>query len=313
MRQDHLQREPIRRSAVTRIVFESAFVFGVLFLIPQSPTQPAGSAAPGIFSQAAKASLDRNFPSPAISYLLMDNSGAVLAERWPAAMDSDLSSASSPSTSHQAIAPGSLVKPFLATAYGDQHGGKFPIVRCTGTSSHCWLPSGHGSLGLEEAIAQSCNTYFLELAAGLDRGRAAQTFSRFGLDGPDPGAPDGAFIGLGNEWKESPIALAKAYLQLEKELQSPVLSRIVKGMLGSAERGTARGVDAELGSDMALAKTGTAPCSHKPAGAADGFTVVLYPADQPRLLLLVRVHNATGAASAKVAGAMLRSLGVSLR
>jgi hypothetical protein len=63
-----------------------------------------------------------------------------------------------------------------------------------------------------------------------------------------------------------------------------------------------------LGRNAALAKTGTAACSHTPRGAADGFTVILYPAAQPRLLLLVRVHGVTGAASAKVAGAMLRSL-----
>jgi hypothetical protein len=36
---------------------------------------------------------------------------------------------------------------------------------------------------------------------------------------------------------------------------------------------------------------------------------MLYPAAQPRLLLLVRVHGVTGADSAKIAGAMLRSLG----
>jgi cell division protein FtsI/penicillin-binding protein 2 len=206
-----------------------------------------------------------------------------------------------------------LVKPFLAIAYGEQHGGRFPIVRCTGTSSRCWYPAGHGSLRLEEAITQFCNTYFLALAAGLDRRRAAQIFARYGLAGPDPEAPGDAPIGLGKGWTESPLALALAYLQLDKERQQPVQNRIMKGMLGSAERGTARGVDAELGKGVALAKTGTAPCSHRPAGSADGFTVVLYPAVQPRLLLLVRVHDATGAASAKVAGAMLRSLGASSR
>jgi hypothetical protein len=82
------------------------------------------------------------------------------------------------------VSPGSLVKPFLAIAYGEQHGGRFPTVRCLGTGSRCWLPRGHGNLGLEEAIAQSCNAYFLELAAGLDRQRAAQTFARYGLAGP---------------------------------------------------------------------------------------------------------------------------------
>jgi cell division protein FtsI/penicillin-binding protein 2 len=162
---------------------------------------------------------------------------------------------------------------------------------------------------LEEAIAQSCNAYFLDLAVGLDRTRAARTFARYGLAGPPATAAAQSLAGLGSEWKESPLTLAKAYLQLEKEQQLPTQSRVVKGMSGSAAHGTARAVDAALGSDAALAKTGTAACSHTPRGAADGFTVILYPAAQPRLLLLVRVHGVTGAASAKVAGAMLRSLG----
>jgi cell division protein FtsI/penicillin-binding protein 2 len=310
---DELQGERRQRFAAMRASLEGVLILGALLVVPHSASQPRGSVSRGIFSQAAQANLDRNFPSPEISYLLMDVSGSVVAVRWPAGLDPDSSIASSTFSLSKAIAPGSLVKPFLAIAYGEQRSGKFPIVRCTGTSSHCWLPSGHGSLGLEEAIVQSCNTYFLELAAGLDRGRAMQTFARYGLAGPDVQAPAEALIGLGSGWKESPLALAKAYLQLEKEQQHPVQSRIVMGMLGSAERGTARAVDAELGSNVALAKTGTAPCSHKPAGAADGFTVVLVPAVQPRLLLLVRVHGETGAASAKVAGAMLRSLGESSR
>jgi cell division protein FtsI/penicillin-binding protein 2 len=166
---------------------------------------------------------------------------------------------------------------------------------------------------LEEAIAQSCNAYFLELAAGLDRTRAAQTFARYGLAGPPATAAAKSLAGLGSAWKEPPLTLAKAYLQLEKEQQSPMQSRIVKGMLGSASHGTARAVDETLGSNAALAKTGTAVCSHTPQGAGDGFTVVLYPAAQPRLLLLVRMHGAAGAESAKVAGAMLRSLGAGER
>jgi len=104
-----------------------------------------------------------------------------------------------------------------------------------------------------------------------------------------------------------------AYLKLATEQPSAVQGRITRGMLASAERGTARAVDVALGENAALAKTGTAVCSHTPHGAADGFTLVLYPAAQPRLLLLVRVHGVTGADSARVAGAMLRSLGAGAR
>jgi hypothetical protein len=264
------------------------------FLFAALCTAPAQTARDAQFSQAAKAVLDRNFAGPEISWLLLDASGSVLAERWPAPA---------------AIAPGSLVKPFLAIAYGEQHGGQFPMVRCLGTRTRCWLPAGHGNLGVEEAIAQSCNTYFLNLANGLDRKRTAETFARYGLAGPAENASGENLMGLGTAWKETPLALARAYLAIAKEQHSALQGRIVKGMLGSAEHGTARAVDAALGRDAALAKTGTAVCSHAPRAAADGLAVVLYPAAQPRLLLLVRVHGVTGAASATVAGAMLRSLG----
>jgi cell division protein FtsI/penicillin-binding protein 2 len=186
-------------------------------------------------------------------------------------------------------------------------------VRCLGTRDRCWLPGGHGALGLEEAIAQSCNAYFLALATGLDRRQASQTFARYGLAGPAAEAKDEGLVGLGAAWKESPLALARAYLKLATEQQSVIQDKITRGMRASAERGTACAVDTALGENAALAKTGTAVCSHTPQGAADGFTLVLYPAAQPRLLLLVRVHGITGADSAKVAGAMLRYLGAGER
>jgi cell division protein FtsI/penicillin-binding protein 2 len=274
----------------------SAVVVGFLLWLVASPA-PAQTTQ-GIFSLTAKATLERNFPSPEISYMLLDSSGSVLAERWP---------------SQSAVSPGSLVKTFLAVAYAEQHGGQFPIVRCLGTRSRCWLPTGHGALGLEEAIAQSCNAYFLALASGLDRRRAAQTFARYGLAGLAADAKDESLVGLGSAWQESPLALARAYLKLVTEQPSAVQGKITRGMRASAQRGTAHAVDAALGENAALAKTGTAVCSHTPQGAADGFTLVLYPAAQPRLLLLVRVHGVTGADSAKVAGAMLRSLGAGER
>ena len=86
-------------------------------------------AQPPLFSQSAKAIIERDFPSANLSYVLLDASGNVLAERWP---------------DEQPVSPGSLVKPFLAIAYGEQHQGNFPTVRCMGTRSRCWLPRGHG-------------------------------------------------------------------------------------------------------------------------------------------------------------------------
>jgi cell division protein FtsI/penicillin-binding protein 2 len=249
-----------------------------------------------LFSQAAAQALDRAFPDPGISWLLLDNHDNTLAERWPDAQ--------------RPVSPGSLVKPFLAVAWGQQHDGAFPRVHCLGTRSRCWLPAGHGTLGLEEAIAQSCNAWFLALAASLDRPRAARTFASFGLAGPALAAPQDSLIGFGTEWQETPAALAAAYLHLiDDPHQPPWRGRILTGMLASADHGTARSIDAALGPRSALAKTGTAPCSHTPRAAADGYTLVAWPAQQPRLLLLVRVHGVTGAQSSAVGAQMLRLLG----
>lgn len=257
---------------------------------------PAAAHSQRLFSQAAEQAFERGFPDPAVSWLLLDGHGNTLAERWPDAQ--------------HAVAPGSLVKPFLAMAWGEEHGSAFPQVSCLGTRSRCWRPSGHGTLGLEEAIAQSCNAYFLALAATLDRTRAAGVLARFGLAGPPVTEARDSLVGFGDGWQETPAALAAAYSQLLLDpSQPPWRERIVAGMGMAADHGTARSIDAALGAHAALAKTGTAHCSHTPRAAADGFTLVAWPAQQPRLILLVRVHGVTGAQSATVAAQMLRLLG----
>ncbi len=249
-----------------------------------------------LFAQSVSERLKRSFDHRELSWLLFNVEGKVVAQSWK-----DIS---------LAVAPGSLVKPFIAVAYGEQHNGVFPHVYCAGTRDHCWLPKGHGSRGLEAAIAESCNAYFLALAKDLDRKRAEETWDRFGLKGPSRDASSESLIGLGSGWRESPMALATAYLRLNASQRQSVQQRIIAGMQASAKDGTAHGVDDALGANAALAKTGTAECAHRPRGAADGFAVVLYPADQPRVLLLVRRHGATGAETAVVAGEMLRSIGM---
>ena len=78
-----------------------------------------------------------------LSYLLLDvHSGTVLASDWPG--------------SESPIPLGSLVKPFTALAYGEKHNFNYPVHLCRGTASGCWRPRGHGRIGLESAIANSC-------------------------------------------------------------------------------------------------------------------------------------------------------------
>jgi cell division protein FtsI/penicillin-binding protein 2 len=116
-----------------------------------------------LFSQTASAILERQFDRSELSWVLLDNSGQVLALHWDSA--------------ERPVAPGSLVKPFLALAYGEQHDFVYPHIYCAGTKSRCWLPRGHGWLGIEGALGESCNAYFLSLAGGVDRARGAQTFA----------------------------------------------------------------------------------------------------------------------------------------
>ncbi len=252
-----------------------------------------------LFGQGAAALLNREFGRPDLSWLLLDRSGAVLAEQWK--------------NSDQAIPPGSLVKPFVAVAYAAQHENKFPHVHCAGASGLCWLPRGHGELGFEDALAQSCNAYFLALAAGLDGERAQDTFRSFGLTGPGRNFDARTAIGLGSDWRESPLALAHAYLALLNSPDSTARALVLGGMRRAAARGTGASVDTTLGQDAALAKTGTAPCTHPTRAQADGFAVVLVPAAEPRYLLLVRMHGATGGQTASEAASMLRALGLGLR
>jgi hypothetical protein len=163
-------------------------------------TVPLIAQDTALFSQTASATLDRQFGDGPLSWLLLDGSGRLLAQHWKDAQ--------------RPIAPGSLLKPFVALAYGEQHDFVYPHVRCMGAQSHCWLPKGHGSLGLEAAIAQSCNAYFISLANDLERNRAVATFARLGLNGTTPNADGETLIGLGNGWRETPLTIAQAYLDL---------------------------------------------------------------------------------------------------
>jgi cell division protein FtsI/penicillin-binding protein 2 len=204
---------------------------------------------------------------------------------------------------------GSLVKPFAALAYAESHGGRFPHMECTPQSA-CWLPSGHGALGIEQAIAVSCNAYFRSLTEQLQPQDMARVTARFGLAAPPRGASTAAYFGLGNEWQLAPVALVRAYEELVKRADDPVVGHIVAGLKASAARGTVAGVDRALGGRNALGKTGTAPCVHH-AGQldpsnGDGYALVLYPAEQPRYTLFVRMHGVPGRRAANLAGEILR-------
>ena len=198
----------------------------------------------------------------------------------------------------QAAPVGSLVKPFIALAYG----GEFPEFVCRGVADRCWLARGHGKLGFRQALAQSCNAYFLNLARGVDGATLGVIAAKFGISPPGSDSPE-TRIGLGTDWQIAPLALVRAYAELASRAGEFRVDEILAGLKMAAESGTAKA----LGRGV-LAKTGTAACVAERRDAGDGFAVVLDPAEDPRVALLVRVHGAPGAAAAKSAARILRRM-----
>jgi len=246
-----------------------------------------------LFAQAAQSTLDRDFPSGSISYVLLDaQSGSVIAERW--------------NDPGKPIPVGSLIKPFTAFAYAQTH-REFPAVVCSGQRDSCWLPRGHGRMNISGAIANSCNAYFLHLANGISLDQANAALASFGLPPVAAQNKSVTLAGLSNDWRVTPVSLAIAYATFARQSHAND-PEILTGMQASARVGTGRAVGRALSGRSSLAKTGTAQCIHTPRGPADGFAIILYPADDPRIVLLTREHGVTGATTAATAAAILRSL-----
>ena len=240
--------------------------------------------------QSAAIILERGFPDPGVSYLLLDApSSRVICSRWAHPDD--------PSP------VGSLVKPFTALAYGATRNFQFPVVTCQGQESRCWLPQGHGRMELKTALAHSCNAYFLELAAGVQPTALDAVTQKFSLTSPDLGSGPATLIGLGAMWRISPLSIALAYLELAARSAEPGVGTLLAGMALSAKLGTGRGAGAG-----AYVKTGTATCLEELKHAGDGFAIALYPTSALRFALLVRVHGVPGAQAASVCGRMRRAL-----
>jgi len=84
--------------------------------------------------------------------------------------------------------PGSTIKPIVAlSALENNIIDKDFKVNCIGKiemygqTYHCWKKKGHGVVNLKEAMKQSCDTYFYEIARKLGVDRLKVTATNFGL------------------------------------------------------------------------------------------------------------------------------------
>jgi hypothetical protein len=285
----------VSRAAAGVILFPSFFLLVLTAITPASVATATPAASQQVlFTQSLRQSLERQFHSNKdISYLLIDaDSAELLAADWP--------------NPNRPIPPGSLVKPFTALAYASSHNCRYPIYECRGKSTGCWQPKPHGKLDLSNAISVSCNSYFRQLAQKIDADQVRAITVTYGLDPPPPDSPSTALVGIGDDWKISPLPLAHAYLELARRNNQPGVAEILEGLRRSALRGTGAAIGPAISPATALVKTGTAPCTHSPSAPADGFVIAMLPADKPQVLLLLRVHGQAGARAAEAAATALR-------
>jgi len=84
--------------------------------------------------------------------------------------------------------PGSTIKPIVAlSALENDVISPDLTIECTGKTElygqtyHCWKEKGHGYMKLRNAIKQSCDTYFYEVARRLGVDRLSLTAKKYGL------------------------------------------------------------------------------------------------------------------------------------
>src|SRR3954467_52631 len=213
---------------------------------------------PALDRESSARLLDHNFPDTAVEYILLNaRTGDLLTSRWDAP--------------DQPVPLGSLVKPFTALAYGEEHNFQYPEFECRGKGDRCWYPRGHGNIGLVQAVAQSCNAYFLNLASGLRPSSVTAVLRRYSIYGVSDKVSPESMVGLGSAWKISPLRMLRAYAELSRRHDQPGVSEIIRGMQISETSGTGLGVGSVLRKSGASAntKTGTAPCVHARDGSVE--------------------------------------------
>ena len=84
--------------------------------------------------------------------------------------------------------PGSTIKPIVALSALENKiiNPKFTVfcegkIEMYGQTYHCWKKKGHGFVNLRNAMKQSCDTYFYEIARRLGVDKLSETAKRFGL------------------------------------------------------------------------------------------------------------------------------------
>ena len=169
-----------------------------------------------------------------------------------------------------------------------------------GRTLDCVHPSLGHALDARDAIAHSCNTYFVSVARRLPRSALSQAAVSLGLPPiPEQVSLPLAAIGLEGAHASPRRWLAAIRTLVAQEQGRAATSAILEGMRDAAHAGSAMAL-AGHGIE-AFAKTGTAPM---PGGGTAGLVVVVAP-EMHRAAIVV-APGASGRDAAEIAGRVLR-------
>lgn len=181
------------------------------------------------------------------------------------------------------------------------------VVTVDGVRYACAHPDLKRPLSPAEALAHSCNDFFVSLAPRLSRSQVNQTRLAVGLP-PLPGSARlaAALVGLDGP-RVSPRSLIDVMARLAGVGPDPPVAMrpatravLLEGLTGAATYGTAAAF--RDGGVSALAKTGTAPM---PGGGVAGVVVALVPAAQPTRGVVVVAPGGAGLDAAAIAAGLV--------
>ena len=212
------------------------------------------------------------------------------------------------------VLPGSIVKAVALVAAledGLLDAGANHMCRRTvtvdGQKFVCAHPDVKRALSPAEALAYSCNDFFVSLAPRLSRDTLNKTRLAAGLPPIASGtlmAP--ALVGLAGP-RTSPRALIDVMARLVGAGKDPPVPMsaatravLLEGLRGAADYGTASAL--KTGGISALAKTGSILML---SGAALGLVVALTPADRPTHGIVVAAPGGAGVDAAAIAADLL--------
>ena len=223
-----------------------------------------------------------------------------------------------PVLTRRLLTPGSTVKPFtleLLLSHGRLAASDRIACRrnlyVRGRRLNCSHANGVGPFNASEALAFSCNSYFLEAARRIPPGELEQYMRQSGFEsatGLIPGeavgqvsdvhtVEDRQLLAIGAAGIEiTPLELAVAYARVARWRKSPTQSQriVLEGLEAATSYGLAR--LAQPKSVKVAGKTGTA--SNRGNATTHAWFAGFAPADDPQIVIVVYVERGRGSVEA---------------